>query len=231
LLIAFACLGIAAAIGPGAVPIYDGIGNPDEPYRYVDPPANYRTTKPPTTATDTLKVTNGQSESAQINTSEYGPQLALYVPVGAFAAPAGQGAVTVTASPVSAPDTSPSDGAIEGNVYRVTATSRGRAVDLIGFGTQAPVLDLRAPTARQPGPVFEHYESGEWTAHQTSRVGTDIYRTRMSALGYWALVRRDASAGGSGALLPTVAGVLGGCGAVLGALAIRRRRIRHRAAE
>lgn len=225
LLVAFACLGLAVALGPNLVPIYDGIGNPDEPYRYVDPPASYRTTKPPTTATGTLKVTNGRSGSAQINTSEYGPQLALYVPVGSFSVPDGATDVTVTAAPVSAPGTRSPDGTIEGNVYRVTATAPGGTVDLIGSGTQAPVLDLRAPTARQPGPVFEHYENGEWTSYETSRVGTDVYRTRMGALGYWALVRR--ASGGTdtqGVLLPAIAGALSAFAVVLVMMAIRRRR-------
>lgn len=225
LLVAFACLGFAVALGPTAVPIYDGIGNPDEPYRYVDPPANYRATKPATTATGTLKVTNGRSGSAQINTDEYGPQLALYVPVGAFSVPDGATDVTVTATPVSAPGTQPPDGTLEGNVYRVSATAPGGTVDLIGLDTQAPVLDLRAPTARQPGPVFEHYENGEWTPYKTSRVGTDIYRTRMGALGDWALVRRSSSDTSAQELLvPAIAGVLGAGAAAVGLMVIRRRR-------
>ena len=212
-------------LGPSLVPIYDGIGNPDEPYRYVDPPANYRATKPPTTAMSKLKVTNGQSASAQINTDEFGPQLALFVPVGAFAAPNGADRVTVTAAPVAAPAQLPRDGTIEGNVYRVTATAPGGAVDLIGIGNQAPILDMRAPTARQPGPVFQHFENGRWTPYETSRVGNDIYRTRMDALGDWALVRRDSGDGHSGGLvLPIVAGALGAGGLGVGVVAVRRRR-------
>jgi hypothetical protein len=207
------------------VPIYDGIGNPDEPYRYVNPPAGYRDTKPPTTATGTLKVSRGQSGSAQINSAEYGPQVALYVPVGAFAAAPDDASVSVTAAPVAPPDTLPKDGTIEGNVYRVTAVASDGAVDLIGFANQAPVLDLRAPTARQPAPVFEHFEDGKWTSYQTSRIGNDIYRTRMDALGDWALVRRDSGNGSRGMLLPIVAGLLGACGVSVGVVAIRRRRL------
>lgn len=224
-LIAAAALGLAAAIGPAAVPIYDGIGNPDEPYRYVNPPAGYRDTKPPTTASETLKVLHGRSASGQVNTDEFGPQLALYVPSGALALPADATAVTVTATPIAPPAELPSDGTIEGNVYRVTVAASGGQVDLIGLGNQAPVLDMRAPTAHQPGPVFEHYDNGRWTSYETSRIGNDIYRTRIDALGDWALVRRDSGASSSsGWLLPTAAGLLGGCGLIVGVVAIRRRR-------
>jgi hypothetical protein len=227
LLVAFGALVLAAVLAPSAVPIYDGIGNPDEPYRYVEPPANARTTRPPAPVTSTLKVTNGQTASAQINTDEYGPQLALFVPSGAFAPPEGASKVTVTAAPVLPPRALPADGTIEGNVYRVTATAPGGTVDLIGLGDQAPVLDMRSPTASQPGPVFEHYDNGEWTSYQTSRIGNDIYRTRMSALGFWALVRRPGHGGGSQNLfLAIVAGVLGAGGVAVGLLAVRRRRAR-----
>ena len=224
-LIAGLALVTAAFFAPAAVPIYDGIGNPDEPYRYVDPPAGYRDTKPPTTASETLKVSHGRSASGQVNTDELGPQLALFVPPGALALPAATRTVTVTAAPVPAPSVLPSDGTIEGNVYRVTVAASGGRVDLIGLGNQAPVLDMRAPTARQPGPIFEHYENGQWTSYETSRVGNDIYRTRIDALGDWALVRRDSGGGESHRLtLPLVAGALGVGGVAIGVVATRRRR-------
>jgi hypothetical protein len=133
--------------------------------------------------------------------------------------------LTVTAAPVAAPGEPPDDGTIVGNVYRITAAASGGPVDLIGFGDQAPVLDMRAPTARQPGPVFEHFEQGRWTAYATTRIGNDIYRTRAPALGEWALVRRTSSSGSHGLLLPIVAGVLGVCGVAVGVVAIRRRRL------
>lgn len=223
-------LALAAAVGPSTVPIYDGIGNPDEPYRYVNPPPGYRDTKPPTTATGTLKVSQGQSASAQINTAEVGPQLALFVPPGALASSTAATTVMVTAAPVAAPHDLPDDGTIVGNVYRITATASGGSVDLIGFGESAPVLDMRAPTARQPGPVFEHLDNGRWTAYPTSRIGNDIYRTRAPALGEWALVRRTSGGSGTSGVkvtLLSIAAALGACGLALAVLAIRRGRARR----
>lgn len=50
--VALAAAALAAAwlLTPAAVPLYDGVGFPDEPYRYVVPPTGYRTTPPPTRA-------------------------------------------------------------------------------------------------------------------------------------------------------------------------------------
>jgi hypothetical protein len=39
LLLALVALPLAWLLAPGAVPLYDGINLPDEPYRYVVPPA------------------------------------------------------------------------------------------------------------------------------------------------------------------------------------------------
>jgi len=218
-------LTLAAAVAPSAVPIYDGIGNPDEPYRYVVPPPDYRDTKPPTTATSTLKVSNGQSAAAQVNTAEFGPQLALFMPKGALAPPASATRVTVKAAPIAPPDQLPTDGTIVGNVYRITATAPGGQVNLIGFGNQAPVLDMRAPTAQQPGPVFEHLDNGNWTPSETVRIGNDIYRTRADELGDWVLVRRNSDDGETtGTVWPIVAGVLGASGLVVAVIAVRRGR-------
>ena len=229
-LVAFAALVLAAALGPATMPIYDGIGNPDEPYRYVTPPAGYQATRPPTTATAKLSVSHGQSASAQINTGEFGPQAAVFVPGGAFAGPSGTTTITVTVTPVAPPDQLPADGTIVGNVYRFSATAPGGVVDLIGVGEQAPVLDLRAPTARQPGPVFEHLDNGRWAPFETSRIGNDVYRTRAPALGDWALVRRTSSISGTNSTKVTmlsVAGVLGAAGIAVAALAVRRGRTRR----
>lgn len=232
-LIATAALVLAAALAPAALPIYDGIGNPDEPYRYVNPPPGYRTTQPPATATAKLTVSTGRTPSVQINTAEYGPQLALFLPPGALAPPVGATSVTVTAAPTMPPHASPSDGTIVGNVYRITATAPGGTVDLIGFGNDAAVLDMRAPTAQQPGPVFEHFDNGRWTSYETVRIGNDVYRTRADALGDWALVRRTAASAGSGSrsLTLSLAGGLGVCGLVLAVFAIRRNRTRGPGSE
>ncbi len=217
-------LAVAWLVAPATVPVYDGIGNPDEPYRYVVPAAGAKDTAPPDTARESVPVEAGRNTAIYVNTAEVGPQLSLYLPAGALAAPVGAERLEVVATPLAPPSALPPDGRIVGNVYRLTATAGGRPADLIGLQDQLPVLDMRAPTGAQPGPVFEHFDGERWSRATTTRVGVDVYRTRVPALGEWALVRLDRHrAGGSTStalwLVPGVL-VLALGGAVL---AVRRR--------
>ena len=78
---------VAWLVAPAVVPIYDGIRNPDEPYRYVQPP-NGKTTKAPTAAKATVSVNAaGLSGAAYSNSFENGPQIVLYIPAGSLQAP------------------------------------------------------------------------------------------------------------------------------------------------
>ena len=189
--LAVATLLVAWIVLPAAVPIYDGIGNPDQPYRYVKPPAGAKSTPPPTVATTTIKVgANQLSQNGYSNSAEIGPQVVYYVPTGALKAPPGATSIRITETPVAPTSPLPTDGTIAGNVYRVTATTpQGDAV-IVGRGLEhTPTLDLRAPTANQPGPVFEHLDRGVWKQSPTLRIGQDIYQTSAGALGDWALVQ------------------------------------------
>lgn len=190
-LAALAALTLAWLVAPAAVPIYDGVGNPDEPYRYLNPPAGAKKTPPPTVAKATLSVTAaGLNNAAYANSAEVGPQVVYYVPNGALKAPDGATGITVTATPVAPSPPLPADGTIVGNVYRIAATtSKGDAV-VVGRGvTQLPTLDMRAPSGKQPGPVFEHVVAGAWQHSATLRIGVDIYQTSAGAFGDWALVQ------------------------------------------
>lgn len=73
---------------------------------------------------------------------------------------------------------------------------------VVGRRAQAPVLQMRAPSARQPGPVFEHRAGSGWVRVATLRAGSDVSQATASAFGDWALVRlthpRGAGAGGRG---------------------------------
>jgi hypothetical protein len=190
-LVAVAALLVAWIAVPSAVPIYDGIGNPDQPYRYVQPPAGAKKTPAPTVASTTIPVDPQQlSRSGYSNSAEIGPQVVYFVPAGALKAPAGATSIRITETPLAPAPPTPADGRIVGNVYRVTATtSQGDAV-VVGRGIErTPTLDLRAPSAKQPGPVFEHLTAGVWKQSATLRIGQDIYQTSAGSLGDWALVQ------------------------------------------
>ena len=197
-LAAVAALTLAWLIAPAAVPIYDGVGNPDEPYRYVNPPAGAKKTPPPTVAKATLSLTAaGLNNAAYANSAEVGPQVVYYVPNGALKAPGGATGITVTATPTP-PPSPPTDGTIVGNVYRITATTPNGDATIVGHGvTQLPTLDMRAPSGKQPGPVFEHVVNGVWQHSSTLRIGVDIYQTSAAALGDWALVQLRSQPGKS----------------------------------
>jgi len=189
-------------VAPAVVPIYDGIGqSTDEPYRYVQRPANApgpASSKPPTSAKAVLTVQNGLSAAGYSNSAEQGPQISLYVPAGALRVPSSATTVVVTAQPLAPSPPLPTDGTIVTNVYRITAQADGKDAQLVGTGSHAPTIQMRAPTGRQPGPVFEHRSSSGWTKVQTTRTGIDTYQAQAQAFGDWALVQAKGSSGGSG---------------------------------
>lgn len=195
---AVALLTGAWIVSPAVVPIYDGPGQPDQPYRYVvAPPGDTKKTPAPTTATATMPIRNGVSTAGLAYSGETGPQVRVYVPPGALQAPPGATSVQLTATPSAPKDPLPTDGTIVGNVYTITLSAPGGDVRIIGKGDdQTPTIQMRAPTANQPGPVFEHFDGEKWTQTETIRAGQDIYQTAAPELGVWALVQPRG--GGSG---------------------------------
>ena len=189
---------LAWVLAPAVTPIYDGVGQPDEPYRWVKPPANAKTTKPPTTANATVRVSGGFSAAQFANTAEVAPQISLYLPPKALQVPTGATSIAVEVKPLAPAAPLPKDGTILTNVYHLTATAGGQSVAVIGKGPSEPSLQMRAPTAKQPGPVFEHRTATGWQRTRTIRVGVDIYQTQAPVLGDWALVQLAKSGGGGG---------------------------------
>jgi hypothetical protein len=205
LLTAVAGLAAAWIVAPAAVPIYDGLSNPDEPYRYVVAPPwpHLKQNGPPTNAVGQVAVRNGRSGAAYVNSHESGPQVSIYVPPGALRVPAGATQITVTATPLAPSAPLPRDGTIWTNVYHVSAAAGGsQDVPVVGRGALSPTIQMRAPSAQQPGPVFEHRTSTGWQQLKTLRVGNDVYQAQAPTFGDWALVRlahpATADSGGSG---------------------------------
>jgi hypothetical protein len=206
--VAISLLALLAAwfVAPSVVPIYDGIGqSSDEPYRYVHRPADApgpTTSKAPTTAKATLTVQNGVSAAGYSNSAEQGPQISLYVPAGALKVPATASTVVVTAQPLAPSPPLPTDGTIVTNVYRITAVAAGKDAQLIGTGNHAPTIQMRAPTGKQPGPVFERRTGSGWQQVQTIRTGIDTYQAQAQGFGDWALVqvKGTGSTGGGGGI-------------------------------
>lgn len=197
---AVALLLAAWLISPAVVPLYDSAFGSDEPYRYVVPPAgDTKKTPPPTDGTGTIVVRDGVSGAGYANSAEQGPQISVYIPAGSLQAPSGATRIQVTATPSAPKPPLPKDGTIVSNVYTISASAPEGAVAIVGKGErQTPVLQMRAPSSKQPGPTFETFDGKKWTSSETIRVGQDIYQTFAPKLGVWALVQQTSGGGGSG---------------------------------
>lgn len=184
LLLGLLLVSLGAALSPAAVPIYDGIGAPDEPYRYVATPTGSTKTVAPTTAHAASPVVAGVSSyGLSLTTAEVGPQFSLYLPPKAFGS-SGR-TLTLTATP-QMPADQPPGATINGNVYDVEVA--GGPVTLTPQAALA-TLYLRATTARQPPPVMEYRAKATdpWQALRTSRGGTDVYVSTFPGPGFYAL--------------------------------------------
>lgn len=231
-------LGVGWSIAPhAALPLYDGIGFPDEPYRFVQPPPGAQETKPPTTAHATVSVTGGTNVQLVAASAESAPQISLYIPKGRLNLPAGTAQLSVTGAPVQPlPDTP-----VQyqwSDVYNVTA-SPGSA--RFKPGGQQATITLRAASAQRPQPSIAYYEGGRWHLLPTFPQGQDIYIAELNRFGRFAVIGKNpllvsklpnTSKGGSGgSAIGLIVGI--GAGVVVVVLFVigRMRRARVRAAE
>ncbi|MCW2598929.1 MAG: hypothetical protein JWM02_758 [Frankiales bacterium] len=195
-------------VTPNAVPIYDGVGAPDEPYRYVAAPATAKQTAGPTSGAASSPVHQGRNTNGMsVQTAEQGPQASLFMPPAGLAAPGA--AIEVKVVP-QAPTGNPPGGTIDGNVYLFTITDKAGPVTLTDQAALA-TLYLRATTAKQPGPVMEYRSdaSKPWQALKTSRGGQDVYVSTFPGAGQFALAFVPVKGAAQGtSILPMV--LLGG---------------------
>lgn len=201
-----AALAVAAVLLGGQVPLYDGIGFPDEPYRYVSAPAGVKHGPPARSAEGTARSSGGTNvEELSVQTAEQGPQLLLSLPRSSVKAPAAARTVTLRAQPL-APDRQPSDGAVDGNVYRVSVTSDAGPVTF-GPDVGQSFLFLRAASMRPAPPVMEWRPrpTAAWSRLQTGRGGADVALSAFRGAGDYALVHlrgaRPVGGGGQHTLL------------------------------
>ena len=163
---------------PTSVPVYDGLPNSDEPYRYVG------RTPAPTTARDSATVSSGSVGALQAKSGETGPQLLIDLAPGALRSGTAP-KVTLTGTPMK-PDGSPPRGSFDGNAYRVT-TAPAATVST----EQTGYLFLRAAVMTKPAPVVVHRSGAgaPWQEVPTQRAGRDILATGFKELGDYAVVR------------------------------------------
>lgn len=205
-------------------PLYDGLGFPDEPYRYVVAPPGAQRTQAPSVGEDDGIVFKGVGPQILLPVSdENGPQVQAGIPTSQLSVPAGTTQLVARATPLALQGAAPSDGTAWGNVYRLTVTSDRGPVAATGRPTRDSVMTLRAPSTEQPPPVMEYRPAGgaEWRDLHTIRVGNDVYQSPLPGLGDYVLVRlapgatRAGGPAGATAGTPETTVARGGHGALL----------------
>jgi hypothetical protein len=190
-----AALAVAWLLPGKRVPIYDGVGAPDEPYRYVSVPTGVQIrTQPPTAATVTVQVSNGNASQVVLATLEQGPQAeadivdqsSLTVPASADSGATPE-SVTVTLTPL-AP--TPADPHIDGNIYRLRWAAGSAIPKFDNHG--GDLMYMRATVAPPPQAVFLYRPApgAPWRRLVTERAGTDVYATLLQGAGDYALTRQ-----------------------------------------
>jgi hypothetical protein len=193
LVAALGALALAWVVAPGAVPLYDGLSFPDEPYRYVVPPAGYQHTPKPLSAKGSSAVNaKTNADTIYVNTDEQAPQVNVVIPGRLLALSADARTVTVNVVPL-APDRQPAKGTIDGNVYRVSAGSDPTATVSFappaGDAATASVVTMRATTARKPAPsfIYRATPAQSWRLLTVYTAGNDVYSTQFAGFGDYAL--------------------------------------------
>lgn len=175
--------------GRGGTPLYDGIGFPDEPYRYVHPPHGYSQRYAPTSARVPVPLTSGTNpHEGLVSSGESGPQVGIYLPPRALVADSALTTVVVTARPIGG-GRPPADGVVNSNVYAV-AVNPPAATVRPGLGTNANV-SLRQAASEPVVPVmeFRSTEHDAWQRVKTVQIGRDIYLGPWSGSGEYVLVQ------------------------------------------
>ena len=188
LAIAVTALALAWAFAPigRTPPLYDGLGFPDQPYRFVQAPAGYQHTPAPSAASYDIAIKSGGSSTYDVASTELGPQVEVFVNQTSLELPAGSTVARIRATPI-ATTTQPSDGEVWGNVYRLTDDT-DRGTGRIHAGGQLDSIRLRAPTGPPPVPAIEFNDGSGWRRLSTTKIGNDIYSAPLAGVGDYAVI-------------------------------------------
>jgi hypothetical protein len=172
ILVALVLLGIGWAVAPrSAQPLYDGVGFPDEPYRFVQRPAGTKVTKPPTVAEGTAAVTRRSNGQLDASSAEVAAQVSVTIPAGMLRVPAEPTSVKLVIRP-DKPVAPPPGKYLWSNVYDITLTSSATFTE---HSDLVATIVLRAATAQQPlplspgstGAVGRHCRPRRWAGTST----------------------------------------------------------------
>ncbi|HEY2004536.1 MAG TPA: hypothetical protein VGH44_05485 [Candidatus Saccharimonadia bacterium] len=173
-----------ALIGPRVVPLYDGVGFPDQPYQFVA--GGGQTNTPPSPAEQTVPESDLSQFGAALQSLEFGPQVRVNFDAQSITLPDGATEVKLTATP-EAPTDQPSPGTIAGNVYLISADSTPGPPSV---SNQHAQVFLRLPqnvSLKTPPVMIYRTPGGKWKQLDTTQVGSDVYEATFNGWGEYAL--------------------------------------------
>jgi hypothetical protein len=199
---AIAALAVMWRVMPNASPpVYDGLCTAD-PYRLLG------SNPAPESASKTYAATTN-FQTSEFTTSENPAQAQVLMTDGTFLSP--DASFTVSVAPVSPPATAPSDGQIDGNVYRLAAiTATG-----VPLQPKQPITLVLRATRSTPPRTLERFDGTTWTPLQTFSEGCgDTFEATTDRTGYFAMVvtGQPPANGGGG---PPVAAIIAAAAVVI----------------
>ena len=202
LALAVAALAITWRVMPNAAPpVYDGLCTAD-PYRLLG------SNPAPDPASKTYAAT-ASFQTSEFTTSENPAQAQVLMTDGTFVSP--DASFTVSITPVSPPAIAPSDGQIDGNVYRLTAmTDTGTPLE-----PKQPITIVLRATRSSPPRTMERFDATAWKPLQTFSEGCgDTFEATTDRTGDFAMVvtgQPPANSGGG----PPVAAIIAAAAVVI----------------
>ena len=174
-------------------PLYDGIAQVD-PYAWLVPPAGARAGAKG--AVGSAAVDNGANRLIAIATPENPPQAQVFATSGALTLPAGTTSIKLSIQPI-LPQTLPTDGHIDGNVYRIKVTNQA-GTPLTALASADVTVVMRSPHL-DANQTIEVQAGQGWQRLKTQDEGfAASYLTVVTSFGDFAMV-----APGAGAPYPT----------------------------
>jgi hypothetical protein len=183
---------VVTSLLSGSLPLYDGIGFPDEPYRYVKPPTKAQVTaQGPTNAETLVAITQGTNQVViSFSSLEQGPQVALQVRSNAVSSPVLEGETKLKAAPMAPGSDQTPGGKIAGNFYRFSASNiKGQPTSFKAVPSDVSYVDLRLPQGFPAGATMYYRPlGGQWQSLNTDKIGNDIYQSVLIDFGDYGLV-------------------------------------------
>jgi hypothetical protein len=180
------------------VPLYDGIGFPDEAYRYVNPPtAATKTPLAPTGASSKVDFSKGTNQDyINLASQETAPQVSIQIPPSSIStSPPVTAKIELDVAPLAPDKDTPPNGRVAGNIYKFMPHPDDHSQSFRYAKERVSYIALRLPQGFPAGAAIDWRPAGgNWQILDTIRVGNDIYQAAMPGSGDYALISNPAAA-------------------------------------